>query len=166
MSKLLIGVFALFLWASCSKDHVDPEMMAPLEIQKQLEAYYWEPVPVAGDEKNELYHYKPQDCEMDNLYSFSFSENAQKLIVDSGDEQCDKGEDTFEETIMQGAIDRSFTYDQEKSSMKFVNSDQYESYGVLIDGDYLVLTYRNNNQTANIIPMEYHFRGKSKTIAQ
>ncbi|WP_104385027.1 hypothetical protein [Sphingobacterium sp. HMA12] len=163
MNKLLFGIFALILFGSCSKDSIDPEKIAPDDVKKQLEAYDWIPTVANSDTKDELYHYKPADCEKDNNYSFSFGSNFQKLKLQIGKELCGFDQDTFEQSILDGKSERSFTYDKEKKSIKFADSDQYESYGILVDEDYLVLTYRNNNPVVDYIPMEYHFKGKSKT---
>lgn len=162
MNKLFNGILVLILFCSCSKDTISPEKIAPDDVKKQLEAYDWVPAFSTSDTKDELYHYKPEDCEKDNNYSFSFGNDFQKLKLQPGKELCGANKETFEQSILDGKSERSFTYDKEKKSIKFADSDQYESYGVLVDGDYLVLTYRNNNPMANIIPMEYYFKGKSK----
>jgi len=162
MNKLLIGIFGLILLGSCSKDSIDPEEKVPNDVKKQLEAYEWIPIVANSDTKNEPYHYKPADCEKDNHYSFSFGSNSQKLKLERGKEICEADTRTFELNF-EGKAEQSFTYDREKKNIKFAGGDQYASYDVLVDEDYLVLTYRNNNPVVDYIPMEYHFRGKSKT---
>ncbi|WP_343563368.1 hypothetical protein [Sphingobacterium sp.] len=162
MNKLFSGILVLILFCGCSKDTISPEKIAPDDLKKQLALYDWVPTFANGDAKDELYHYKPEDCEKDNHYSFSFGNDFQKLKLERGNELCDSNKPTFEQSILEGKSERSFTYDGEKKSIKFADSDQYESYGVLVDGDYLVLTYRNNNPVVDYIPMEYHFKGKSK----
>lgn len=162
MNKLFSGILASVLFCGCSKDTISPEKIAPDDVKKQLEVYDWVPTFANGDAKDELYHYKPEDCERDNTYSFSFGSDFQKLKLATGKELCDSNKPTFEQFILDGKSERSFTYDREKKSIKFADSDQYESYGVLVDGDYLVLTYRNNNPVALVIPKAYYFKGKSK----
>jgi len=162
MSKFFSGILVLILFYSCSKDTISPEKIAPDDVKKQLEAYEWIPTVANSDTKNEPYHYKPADCEEDNRYSFSFGSDFQKLKLQPGKELCESNKETFEQSILDGKSERSFTYDREKKSIKFADSDQYESYGVLVDEDYLVLTYRNNNPVAFVVPRAYYFKGKSK----
>ncbi len=163
MNKLVIGIFALIVFTSCSKDTVNPDEIAPKDIKKQLEAYDWIPTIVMSDGKNELHQHRPEECELDNRYTFSFGKDSQKMLMDAGTQSCGEDQFTFEKVIFDGANSRTFTYDKDKNSIKFIDS-QYDSYGVLIDGDYLVLTSRNNNPTAYVKSIEYHFKGKSKTV--
>jgi len=162
MNKLFKGILVLILFCSCSKDTISPEKIAPEDVKKQLEAYDWTPTFSTSDTKDEQSHYKPEDCEKDNIYSFSFGSDFQKLKLERGKELCEVDKGTFEQFILDGKSERSFTYDKEKKSIKFADSDQYESYGVLVDGDYLVLTYRNNNPLAFVISRAYYFKGKIK----
>lgn len=164
MDKLFNGILVLILFCSCScsKETISPEKIAPEDVKKQLEAYDWNPTFSTSDTKDEQYHYKPEDCEKDNKYSFSFGSDFQKLKLQPGKELCGSNKETFEQFILDGQSEWSFTYDKEKKSIKFADSDQYESYGVLVDGDYLVLTYRNNNPLAFVIPRAYYFKGKSR----
>lgn len=161
MNKLFNGILVLILFCSCGKDSINPEKIVPDDVRKQLEAYDWIPIVANSDTKNEPYHYKPADCEKDNHYSFSFGSNSQKLKLERGKEICEADTRTFELNF-EGKAEQSFTYDREKKSIKFANDDQYASYAVLVDGDYLVLTSQNSNPLADFISMGYHFKGKSK----
>ncbi|WP_343556659.1 hypothetical protein [Sphingobacterium sp.] len=158
MNKLFTGSFAiLFLLTGCSKEN---EVNVPMDVQKQLESFEWSPIVSAKGTTNEQLKHKPKDCEKDNVYTFTFSESANKFTVNRGKELCGVDKLTFESLIFAEQQHRAFTYDKEKKSIKFADSDPYQSYEVQIDGDQLILISRNNNPLAYVLPIEFYFQGK------
>jgi hypothetical protein len=158
MNKLFIGSFAiLLLLMSCRKQN---EVTIPMDVQKQLESFEWSPIVSSKGTTNEQFKYKPKNCEMDNVYTFTFAATSNKLGVNRGKELCGDDKLTFESMIFAELQSKAFTYDKEKKSIKFVDSSPYQSYEVQIDGDYLTLISRNNNPVAYVAPFEYYFQGK------
>lgn len=158
MNKLFTGSFAiLLLLTSCSKEN---EVTVPMDVQKQLASFEWSPVLSAKGTTNEQHKYKPKDCEMDNVYTFTFAATSNKLVVNRGKELCGDDKLTFESLIFAELQHRAFSYDKEKKSIKFADDDPYQSYEVQIDADQLILISRNNNPVAYVVPFEYYFQGK------
>ncbi|MDR0263305.1 MAG: hypothetical protein LBJ04_08770 [Sphingobacterium sp.] len=158
MNKLFTGSFAiLFLLTGCSKEN---EVTVPMDVQKQLESFEWSPIVSARGTTNEQLKHKPKDCEKDNVYTFIFSESANKFTVNRGKELCGDDKLTFESLIFAEQQHRAFTYDKEKKSIKFAGSDPYQSYELQIDGNHLTLISHNNNPVAYAAPFEYYFQGK------
>jgi len=158
MNKLFTGSFAiLFLLTSCGKEN---EVTVAMDVQKQLESFEWSPIVSAKGTANEQLKHKPKDCEKDNVYTFTFAESANKFTVNRGKELCGDDKLTFESLIFSEQQHRGFTYDKGKKSIKFADSDPYQSYEVQLDADQLILISRNNNPLAYVLPIEYYFQGK------
>ena len=158
MNKLFTGSFAiLFLLTSCSKEN---EVTVPMDVQKQLGSFEWNPIVSAKGTTNEQHKHKPKDCEKDNVYTFTFAESANKFTVNRGKELCGDDKLTFESLIFSELQHRAFTYDKEKKSIKFDDSSPYQSYEVQLNDDQLILISRNNNPVAYAAPVEYYFQGK------
>lgn len=162
IKKIFCSIAVLAMLSSCAKDSGTPDPDFGKNIQEQLGAYVWHPIPAEIKEENELVNYKLLDCELDNSYRFLFQENSNQLKLDVGNKICEANLARFEQIVFRNKNSLNFTFINDKGVIKFEDQDQYSSYLAAVKGDQLVLTYQNNNPAALIIPMKYYFKGVKK----
>ncbi|WP_447766561.1 hypothetical protein [Sphingobacterium faecium] len=159
IKKMIYAIVLLSLLTNCAKDKGTPIYDDPKDIQKILSTYIWQPIPVNEGSENQLVNYKPDDCEMDNSYRFLFEEKSNQMKLDRGRKICEANAGILEQLVFKGKNTNAFTFNEEKSTIKFSDSDEYSSYLLAIEGTRLIITYQNNNPAAFVVPVKYYFKG-------
>lgn len=159
---MIYSIVVLTLFTNCEKDKGTTVYEYPVDLQQNLTTYAWLPITSSIEEENNLVNYKPDDCELDNRYHFVFQDKSNEMTVDKGTKKCTGYRGGFEKSIFKRKNRNVFSFNKEKGSIKFSDSDAYSSYLLVVVGDKLILTYHNNNPTANVVPVKYYFKGVKK----
>lgn len=162
IKKMIYAIVLFSLLTNCAKDKGTPIYDDPKDFQKILSTYIWQPIHVNEGSENQLVNYKPDDCEMDNSYLFLFQDESNEMRLDKGAKSCTAQDGMFELGIFKGKNTNGFTFNKEKATIKFSDSDPYSSYLVAFEGNRLIITSQNNNPTANYIPIKFYFKGVKK----
>ncbi len=158
MKQFVTALCIMFSFTGCDKESEEEREAAfPIDIQQQLTGHNWVHYLPIRDTYRLYYDYSPAECELDNVYKFTFSKGSVLKVI-TGDKPCIKNAGEFEQ-LFNGKNQISLSYDKALKSLVF-NGDKYVSYRVFIDHDKLILFFHSSNPLIDYIPTEYHFKAE------